>query len=789
MESPEFVAAATACHSTLPWDALAQFSHIQCHIEWPDGFDDAIQYPAMKATVTDVVAQLHGFTSAADLQCFAERGHGNELADAMVQLKWQLQFGAAARSGGGRSAGAAVHMPQLLVVVPSCVDEKGVAPQALLCPPSPGEIAWATAVMAALPQLLKAVHADVSRLRRVEADARVHVPVDDGGNAVLVLVRLVAVKAGSARSGGGGSGGGGSSAGGVGSSPARRPSTGDEDVPASVVSLVRCRVCSTIIGEGGTDTRLECKCGGVVYCGGACQREDWALQHARECAAFVECFATTPTLYNVAPFPFLVRTTTDVHEAVSAAGVAACVARESQYLCTLLGEWGVHLRGPWCRVCPCGQRAAPGQLWVTASSSSSSSSSAVASAAPRHPGGRGGAKAARGSHGKAGRGGGASRAAAPSSTVTASHVDVVVNVDRIAADGVSLLSTAAPSGHLRNSVLHGWPALYRSLHLSLDAPDCLVFSNAATLYYIIRLLSSVNQVSVLPAGSVDRSGGGGGSGEVDDDIASTKPSSEVLLVDYLGPTAELDFPTEFCLLQRVLPGVSIHIRMIGEDVPASMHGVSVQWLGAGQRPVAHTAKSLPASRRIPPGALVVSFHRANYAHLLATTLDGDVDDAMPDVVVALHAGMSKDPQWQELLSFISVFVEEGLPFFASEADLWSANQSMALLTAARCAKPFPVTLNPFRCPLASCATGASQGLLLPGVPNAFLIGCGVEERPPAEHSDDDDDGDDGDGDAAADGDDGAYDDAADANSDGGADDVGDAGGTPDEDFDARHGRR
>ncbi len=107
-------------------------------------------------------------------------------------------------------------------------------------------------------------------------------------------------------------------------------------------------------------------------------------------------------------------------------------------------------------------------------------------------------------------------------------------------------------------------------------------------------------------------------------------------------------------------------------------------------------------------------------------------------------------QWEDLLPSIAVFVGEGIPFFVSEPDLWTANRSFQVLATQRCDKLYPVTLNPFRSPLSCVSTSQQWGLTVPALPNAFLLGCGVDEQPAGDdtaatagaHDSDDDDDDD-----------------------------------------------
>ena len=171
---------------------------------------------------------------------------------------------------------------------------------------------------------------------------------------------------------------------------------------------------------------------------------------------------------------------------------------------------------------------------------------------------------------------------------------------------------------------------------------------------------------------------------------------------------------------------------------------------------------------------------------------------MRNVVVLLYWlwAVSCGEQWEDLLPSIAVFVSEGLPFFVSEPDLWTANKSFAVLAGQGCEKLYPVTLNPFRCPLSCVATTQQWGLTVPALPNAFLLGCGVEPPPaeppgpagtapaPSHHDGDDDDDEDDDEDGSGGGDDdGVDDDDADADADDGdghTDDDADHGGDAEE---------
>lgn len=259
-----------------------------------------------------------------------------------------------------------------------------------------------------------------------------------------------------------------------------------------------------------------------------------------------------------------------------------------------------------------------------------------------------------------------------------------------------------------------WADVYRVCKLPGSAPDALVYTHAATLYHVIRVLGARNQVSVQ---GNDPSGGE----ELGDDV---------IVVDCLQPPACVSaFPAQFRLVQHLLGGaVSVHVRAVGDTVPADLHGKILSWAPPARDPSA-AVKVLPrAPKRVHPGTLCVSFHRTDdLAGYLTDALGGNGGVPLPDVLLGLDAGLAFDPTWAPVLPVLSVLTAEGLPLFVTERNLFAASHAHACLVQAECVKAFPLTCNPFRGPLACPATPCEDPrAAVPSVPNGFLVGFGVE---------------------------------------------------------------
>jgi hypothetical protein len=286
-----------------------------------------------------------------------------------------------------------------------------------------------------------------------------------------------------------------------------------------------------------------------------------------------------------------------------------------------------------------------------------------------------------------------------------------------------------------------WVDLYRLCRLPLGAPDAIAYTHSATLYHIIRMLALRNQLSCQAGDSATRE-------------TAEEPSvapDDVMMVDCVqSPASLLDYPHQLTLLQLLLGNLSLHVRIVGDNVPQDAGGKVLQWSPptvSGGRD-ASTATNLVGRdpkviarvpKRVAAGTLFVSFHRVDDVTALLTASLED-DGVLPDVVVALDAELATAAHWEPLLSSLSVFVNEGLPFFVTERTLFAANQAAGKLASAECEKPLPPVLNPFRAPVVCPASAEDDTLALAAVPNAFLLGFGVDPLPVDTEAVEEDDG-------------------------------------------------
>ncbi len=762
------------------WHALAPLSAVEIGFVWPSGLDDAfpVHYPALRVDLSASQVVVLACASIDDLGKLRagpgdrDAGRPRGLSNVALRLSWSHV------DDDNDVSSPAVPVPSLTALVPSFVDDTAAA---MACPPSPADLSWLAGVVAALgPFSHRLLRESSEAAGAVAMELDVSVPVDDSG--VRMGACRVRVSCKTQRSSRGGAEGPLSPAGprsvrahGFLAGPPVLAGAGDKDPPSSpvptcggttpgAVPLLCCRWCGGAVGLAGS-ARFDCACGGVVYCCPRCRSEHAAVGHdAQECQGMRDCVAAAQVLYNVAAFPFLADCTLGVHAAVGQAASAA-------YVCGLLSAWGVHRVGPWRRVCPCDNAVPLGAFVVSTRALGVPAVTASLTAPGRTSGGKRAGNPTSGAGGGSGAGTGAGPGRGPRVPVAAPEGPLRACLDPrlVASPQLQLLATlsgapGAVNPLLTFRMLHGWEAVHRALRVDLSVPEALVLHNAATLYYVIRLLSSTNQVSVQPAGV-----GPGPAlsslvpGEDGDEEPSGPASTrDALVVDYLNPGGEVDFPAQMRLLQALLPGVTIHVRMVGPRVPVELDGWAVVWpapaavavaavagVGGGRGrgrgrlvgassdptnvalvatdssvPTVGLISSLPALR---PGDCQVSYLAGDYAGLLGSALAAD--GTVPDAIVALNASLGQSDVWGDLLPSIAVFVGEGIPFFVTEPDLWAAAKAESVMAVAGCPKPFPITLNPFRSPLSSVGVTQAVGLTVPCLPNAFLVGCGVDDRP------------------------------------------------------------
>ena len=705
--------AAAACRTAAPWDTLRLFDRINIDVGWEaiDGCAPA-QFPVLRP-FDNSGAGFYAFASLSDAAAFAKGGLG-AVTDVVMKVSWESRR-------GGPPGDARV---KAVVIAPGVGDDGAVG--TLACPPMPNEEVWATVVLAVLPLLAReaamasGIGPDGSSTdiwASLDTDVAVCETLPIRAGDIRATVNVTVKVTGSPKRRGGGKAaasvststrkaelGALASSRGVLAVPASaRSSAGtardsSSSRAAETVSVNRiiprtrtrkCRLCRTeVVVPASAPPEPP-----LVLCRCSCvyycslKCQTQDWQRGHDQECPVFRACSEQTGAVMSPAPF-----------PFIEDVTALILYGATNVCEILGCWGLHGYPAFKHVpgCDCFEL----DRFATA--------------------------------------------------ITDTGPSGLRTIGTLPFSRSSLsLSLFAPC--------KGWADLYKLCKLPMAAPDAVAYTHAATLYHVIRMLAARNQLSVQ-----------GVDGAAEDTSA---PPEELLAIDCLQPPLSvIAFPAQFKLLQLLLGNLSLHIRAVGDNIPDDMSGKILCWGGpeplhglrGGRKPPVPAQPGGAASspnadmkvltrvpKRVNPGTLLVSFHKEDdITSFLSSALDKD--GALSDVLIALDANFAADAVWQPLVASLSTFVNEGVPFFATERNLFAATQAAMVLTSNECEKPYQPVLNPFRAPLCCQASPSDDALIIPSVLNGYLFGFGVEpladDSEPVEEdidaalgSDDDDD--------------------------------------------------
>lgn len=210
-------------------------------------------------------------------------------------------------------------------------------------------------------------------------------------------------------------------------------------------------------------------------------------------------------------------------------------------------------------------------------------------------------------------------------------------------------------------LLSGWAEYYNLRGLSMASPVAALLSYPLSLYHIVTALNAATK--------------------------ATLAKGKEIVVHYLGPEGELDWIPAFAELAYLLGGSgSLHIVMIGPEVPLSLSGASTL---AGQK-------------------LKLTYVKGLYQNELDSL-------PSPQVVVALNVGLESYDLWMGALEAIKL--QSIAAFFTDYSEPCCANAKQ-VLRAAGLHISYPVTPNPFRSPVRSQNPSSN----IPWYSNGFILG-------------------------------------------------------------------
>lgn len=210
-------------------------------------------------------------------------------------------------------------------------------------------------------------------------------------------------------------------------------------------------------------------------------------------------------------------------------------------------------------------------------------------------------------------------------------------------------------------LLSGWSEYYNLRELPLSSPVAALLSFPLSLYHIVTSLSVATKSDLAKGRGV--------------------------VVHYLGPEVELDWLPAFSELGHLLGGSgSLHIMMIGPEVPSSLSGA---------------ASSLGRN-------LKVSFVQGLYQEEVNSL-------PPPQVLVALNSGLEIYSSW---LGALEVIKAQGTQIFSTGYSEPCCANAKQVLRAAGLHVSYPVTPNPFRSPVRNQMPSSN----LPWFSNGFVFG-------------------------------------------------------------------
>eukprot|EP00668_Euglena_longa_P012325 GGOE01014765.1.p1 GENE.GGOE01014765.1~~GGOE01014765.1.p1 ORF type:complete len:572 (-),score=170.10 GGOE01014765.1:387-2081(-) len=219
-----------------------------------------------------------------------------------------------------------------------------------------------------------------------------------------------------------------------------------------------------------------------------------------------------------------------------------------------------------------------------------------------------------------------------------------------------------------------WPSYYRCRGLPFSSPVALVLHFPLTVLHVLRLLEA--------RGTLDLS-----------------PGNEVR-IHMVGVAQELDQRFAFQELANLLPGLTLRLAFIGHEISPLCHR---RWYTCGSDRVA-----------------IVAFSGL-YPDFVG---EGCCSIQDPHLVMGLNSGLGAYPEWNPTVDFLLHGMQPPVPAFFSDYCEASCDVGKELLEQTfRTPLGFPVSTNPFRCPLSR--RQRSLCTEYPEYGNGFLFGINV----------------------------------------------------------------
>ncbi|XP_043705305.1 zinc finger MYND domain-containing protein 15 [Telopea speciosissima] len=239
--------------------------------------------------------------------------------------------------------------------------------------------------------------------------------------------------------------------------------------------------------------------------------------------------------------------------------------------------------------------------------------------------------------------------------------------------------------------LSNWKDYYEWRCLPLHSPVALLLQWTVTIYHAIQLAAVRN---------------------------STNENSNKLYIHYLGPDKELLQLAVFGELRALLPGIQVHIDLIGPAVPQFRDGERIdlcRYARCTEIDCACKSSTENASLGVSNGInspVTLQLHKGFY-HERHREI---VKDSFPHLVVASNAGIAAYSSWLPTLELIK---EMNVPAIFSDYCEEAANLAACCISSVT-GRPLgiPIQINPFRQPMVV----EDSSLFLPCYSNCFIFG-------------------------------------------------------------------
>eukprot|EP00667_Euglena_gracilis_P006070 EG_transcript_6118 len=219
-----------------------------------------------------------------------------------------------------------------------------------------------------------------------------------------------------------------------------------------------------------------------------------------------------------------------------------------------------------------------------------------------------------------------------------------------------------------------WASYYRCRGLPLSSPVALVLHFPLTVLRVLRLLEAMGRVDLTPGGE--------------------------LRIHMVGVAQELDQRFAFRELAHLLPGLTLRLAFVGHEIAPQCHRRSY---GCGADRVTIVAYS------------------GLYPDFVGEGCCGVSD---PHLVMGLNSGLGAYPEWNPTVEFLLRGMVPPVPAFFSDYCEASCDVGRELLEGTfQTPLGYPISTNPFRCPLSR--RQRSLCTEYPEYGNGFLFGINV----------------------------------------------------------------